>query len=786
MKKCLLILFISGICFLNGDQLNYWFTEYCLVSDSLVTLPHQQLVKFSEKVVHDTLTYTRDVDYKINYDKGLITLLSQNINHHGQLKISYKIIPPDFLNPLFLYRISVTPDSIFVTKKKEKRSIFLEDNKLLINGSKTFAVSFSDNKSFDLNQSLYLKLSGEIASNLNIEAQLSDSNSPISTEGGSREFSSLDKVFITLFNDNFELSFGDLTHEIKNTSYINYLSQFDGLKIGLFANKNKIYDNDFNIQNRVWGALAVSQGNNDSYRFTCLDGKQGPYYIYISDTHEFVSIIANSETLYIDGIKATRGIDYYLDYSEGSITFEKLVTSENEIYVTFEYTNEKYRNNLYLISSAYKITDFLNVNVNLMHRADDSKNPLEDIHTEEDLEAFAEAGDNPVYANGIYELGIGEGHYIEETTSAGELFYTWVGTAAGGNFNIYFSPVEAGQGSYNEYAPNRFEFVGANNGNYEPVRILAPPQRLSNYDVLFKVGTEALNLELETLFSEHDENTLSPKEDSDNQGNISKIRLNFKHEEDEWKTVNHISWENKTKNLATFTDLEDPLELGYAGVATKYDTLKSQSIKLENNFDLIDYFKLNFLYHNQKIPALLESNYISSGINTVEQLFLPRLTYQYITKKTDYSISQIDKLKYANHLFSIRKKVYYLAGQFELIREKNEEFSHNTGNFGYQYKKYKYTLQSNDIKNVAVSTSYWNDEKLILQDESWKRTVSSRNSTNELLLSFANHNTNINHTIRKIDSNQETQEDQTFNMININSNHNLFNNGLEINYNYKV
>lgn len=786
MKKCLLLLFISAICFLNGEELNYWFTEYYLVSDSLIVLNNQKLVKFSEKIEHDTLSYKRDVDYEINYDNGLITLISADIIQHEQLKISYKIIPPTFLNPLFLYRISVTPDSTYVTQKKSQKSVFLEDNKLLINGSKTFAVSFSDNKSFDVNQSLYLKLSGEIASNLNIEAQLSDSNSPISVEGGSREFSSLDKVFITLFNDNFELSFGDLTHEIKNTSYINYISQFDGLKVGLFSDKNKIYDSSFNIQNRVWGALAVSQGKNDSYRFNCLDGKQGPYYIYISGTNEYVSIIANSETLYIDGIKATRGIDYYLDYSEGSITFEKLVTSENEIYVTFEYTNEKYRNNLYLASSAYKITDYLNVNVNLMHRADDSNNPLEDIHTEEDIEAFAEAGDNPVHANGIFEVEVGEGRYIKEITGDGEVFYVYDETGLVGNHNIYFSPVGVGQGSYQEYAPNKFEFVGTNNGNYEPIRILAPPQRLSNYDVLVRFGTETINLELESLFSEHDENTLSSKDDSDNQGNISKIKLNFKYEKDEWRTSNYISWENKSKNLATFADLEDPLELGYAGVATEYDTLKSQSINIVNSFDLNDYFKLNFLYRNQKIPTLLHSNYISTSVNTVEKLFAPRLTYQYVTKDVEYSNSLTDRLEYTNHLFSIGKKVYYLAGVFETIQEKNEEFLDNSNNFGYQYKRYKYTLQTNDVSNVAVSTSYWNDKRLILKDESWDKTISSRNATNELLLSFENHNTNINHTIRKIESNQESQEDQTFNMININSNHNLFANGLEVNYNYKV
>ncbi len=786
MKKCLIILFLLALFLLEGKEVNYCFTEYISPQFPPINLSNTNLIHYSEKITADSLSFIRGEDYEIDYKTGIVNPLTESIKSQQQLKIEYKVIPQEFLEPLFLYKIELSADSTYIVKKRENKNLFFDNNKLLINGSKTFAISFSDKKDFDINQSLYLKLSGEIASNLYVEAQLSDSNSPISVEGSSRELSSLDRVFISLFNNNFELSFGDLTHEITNTSYINYLSQFDGLKLGLYQDKTNVYTGNFDIQNDFWGALAVSQGKNSSYKFTCIEGKQGPYYIYISDSNQYVSIIANSEIVYIDGVKVTRGIDYFIDYSEGSLTFENLVTSETEIYITFEYSDEKYRNNIYLASTNYKITDFLNIGVNVIHRGDDSSNPLEDIHTDEDLTAFAEAGDSVVYANGIYEVESGEGNYIAEINSEGELIYTYVGLGSTGNYNIYFSYVGVGEGSYYEYSPNRYEFLGAGNGDYEPIRKLTPPQSLSNYDMILRFGLESIYLELETLLSDYDRNTLSSKQDSDNQGFISQASLNFNHDNDIWESNNKLSYEKKTKHLTSFADLENPLELSYGGVATKYDSLKSQSIKIASDFDLKSYFRLSFLFKEQKFPSLLESDLLTFNFFLDEQSYIPKLGYQFTSREIDYDLEIQDSYSYTNHYFEIGKRIAFIGGKFELIKERSEDKLTEEQKFGYKYEKYNYSLSSYDLTNLHISTSYWHDNKRNLVEEVWKKQSKSQTSSSDLLLSFDNHNSNIEYTYRKVDSYQETEEDNTFNMIRINSTHSMFDNGWDFSYNYKI
>ncbi len=786
MKKCFIILFIIAINSLIGKEVTYWFTEYSSPKTTQISLSNNNLIHYSEKITADSLAFVRNLDYEIDYAQGMITPISDLIKNQQQLKIDYKVIPQEFLEPLFLYKIELAPDSTYIVKKRNTKQLFTENNKLLINGSKTFAISFSDKKDFDINQSLYLKLSGEIASNLFVEAQLSDSNSPISVEGSSRELSSLDRVFISLFNDNFELSFGDLSHQIINTSYINYLAQFDGLKLGLYQNKNSIYSGNFAIQNSFWGALAVSQGKNGAYKFSCIEGKQGPYYIYYSESNEFISIIANSEVVFIDGVKSTRGIDYYIDYSDGSITFEKLVTSETEIYITFEYSDEKYRNNIYLASTSYKITDYLNIDFNAIHREDDSDKPLEDIHTEEDLLAFEEAGDSTVYANGVYEVEIGEGNYIAETNSDGDLIYTYVGLDTTGNYNIYFSHVGVGEGSYIEFSPNKYQYVGMNNGDYDPIRKLTPPQRLSNYDILVRFGLESFYMEIETLLSEYDKNTLSDKEDSDNQGLISKISLNINHEEEAWETTNQLSFENKSKHLTSFVDLENPLELSYGGIASSYDSLKSQSLRIDSDFSIKRYFRFAFLYKQQDLPSLLESDLITSNINFREQLYTPSFSYQFTNREISYDIEGQDSYSYTNHYFVVGKKIVYLGGKFELTKEKSEDKLTEEQKLGSKYYKYKYSLNSYDLNNFNFSTSYSHDKKQSFEQRAWKDKSFTQTSTNDLLISFENHNTNIEYTFRKVDSKQDSEEDNIYNMIKINSTHSMFNNGWDINYNYKI
>ncbi len=738
----------------------------------------------SEVVSADTVVFTRDIDYSIDYERKLISLSSDKILTYPSLRITYKIIPAYFLEAEYLYKIQVKADSQYVVVKNKKSLDFLDNSKLNINGSKTFGISYSNSKEFDLNQSLFLKLSGELSKNLYIDAQLSDSNSPISTDGSSKELSSLDKVFIKLYNDYFDLSFGDVEYKIEDTDFINYYTLFEGFKFGLYRNTS--YDNElFYDKNQLKAAIAVSKGKPDTYSFNCIDGKQGPYYIYINDNQTNVSIIAGTEALYIDGNKAQRGIDYYIDYSDGSITFEEIVSSQTEIFITFEYSNEKYNNTSYVFSGNYSLFKYGQLQVNVLSKADDKDNPLEDVHTQEDLIAFKEAGDSNVITNGIYQVETGQGNYIQVALSDSTYYYEYVGLNANGQYNIFFSYVGNNLGSYNEYAPDKFEYVGLGNGNYIPARILEAPKRKTNYDALLTIGNERVNYQIEALFSENDQNTFSDIDDSDNQGFISRNKLNINLDNSSSKFKSQFAYTYKSKNVSTFQNLENPLELNYLNIDTNVDSIKSNNYNLSLNYsyDLIGQLAFDFIKYN--LYELYTKDYYNSSLSLIESKYSPKLRLNYIYSNIDFEDNDISKIKYNSYLLDLHKNMSVFSLDYNHTYEKTIDSYESVGESGNDYRKSKYSLASDDWKYFNSSFSFSNDETR-LKSEGWKSKQKSITYSNSNILSFENSTTSFDFTHKEIDNKSETENDQDFDFIEINSNNNFFDQGLDVNLGYKI
>jgi len=788
MRKVLSFILLLCSTALFGQRFvsDYSFTEYHNVNNKEIKLNNTYIIENSEYVKLDSLNLYRGRDYTMEYKKGLLLLSDSLISYTDFIQVEYRTIPLEYLETLYLYKVSTVNDTLIITPRAKVSNYLLDNNRLSINGSKTFALSYSNSDDFDLQQSLFLKLSGEIAKGVNIQAQLSDSNSPISPEGNSRELSSLDKIFIKVYNKHFEIAFGDLEYTMDNSKYMNYKPKFQGLKFGLYEDNNQEYWGNFNRQNRVVGAIAVSSGKNSSYKFSCIEGKQGPYFIYIPNQSTNVSIIAGSEELFINGEAVVRGEDYSIDYSEGSVTFENLVTSETDIYITFEYTEEKYRNNLYMTSSSYTYSDFFNVQFNMLLRADDEDNPLEDTHTNEDIEAFQATGDADVHANGVYEVDLGTGHYISTTSSEGLLYYEYVGPDSTGVYNIFFSDVGIGNGSYNEFSPSKYEFVGIGYGDFEPIRVLASPKRMENYDILMRFGSEKFYLELESLLSNYDKNTLSSLDDSDNDGIISNIGINYAIDSDMASLKSSFNAEYKSANAITFSDLENPTELSHTDIATTNDSLKSHNYALKNFFNYKNIGSTTVNINQREINSLNKSNYLQTNVNLKEHTFFPKFYYQYISSITDYLDSDLEKNSYFSNHFNLQKRVLFVTTGFEVNSNKSKDNYNNNLSLGYKYLKYNYTLLSDNLKFFNFKSTYSTDETKVLQDDSWDKSSDSYTTATELLFSFAEHSANAQYTHRKLKQYSQDSNDEEFDMISFNANNSFYNHGIDVNSNYKI
>ena len=159
----------------------------------------------SEKVYNDSINFGNN-EYQIDYKKGIITF-NKII---GNCTIEYYIYPEHLISRFYLFQTQEYSDTTDVKIAKMQSRQFYNNSDLDITGSKTISISVSNNEDFDLDQSLFLKINGKLSDEMSIEAQLSDSQTPITPEGDSRELSSLDKIFIRLYREKYELAFGDL------------------------------------------------------------------------------------------------------------------------------------------------------------------------------------------------------------------------------------------------------------------------------------------------------------------------------------------------------------------------------------------------------------------------------------------------------------------------------------------------------------------------------------------------------------------------------------------------
>ncbi|MBW6516444.1 MAG: hypothetical protein K0B81_07515, partial [Candidatus Cloacimonetes bacterium] len=218
-------------------------------------LNNSNIIRNSEKVYIEEKALQRDEEYQIDYELGIISF-QETMLEFDSAEIEYSIIPED-INRQFYYYISYDySDTLQVIQTgRDRFRLEFPDTQLNISGSKTITVSVASDEDFNIHQSLFLRIDGELRRNLRIRAQLSDSQSPLTPEGDTRELSSLDQIYIKLYGNEYEISFGDLDIAFDDTQFMNYTSRFEGLKAEWFG------------KNSFQGALAISRGKESSNEF---------------------------------------------------------------------------------------------------------------------------------------------------------------------------------------------------------------------------------------------------------------------------------------------------------------------------------------------------------------------------------------------------------------------------------------------------------------------------------------------------------------------------------------
>ena len=578
-------------------------------------------ITIAEHILRDS------IDFQVDYLRGEIKLG----DFRGHAEIEYAAYPQKLQEKYFNYEVIKTGrrDSINVRKKRVLREDY-EPLKLQVKGNKTVSISISDDEDFQLDQSLYLQISGEMSKNVNIMAQVTDSESPLTPEGNSRELSNLDRIFIRIYGDQYFLGFGDMEHSFEDTYFLDFSPQFEGLKAG------------WGRDDHITAGVGLTRSESSSIELTGIEGRQGPYWLsdeYIGDA----VIVAGSEKIYLNGIELERGDDYSIDYSEGSVTFSdnNFISSSDRIYATCQFADENYRQSVYLADGEFEVLEGLKLGTSIYYQEDDLNNPLTSEFSEADLDSLAAGGDDNIWSSGVYETEVGLGEYILHP----EGFYEYVGFDSTGIWNISFR--EADNGDYELSDLGYYIFAGTGMGEYLPGVRLNAPQSHGNYSFRGSYRRGEFEIAGEALFSSEDKNTKSKLNDEDNESLAGNLELKWEKEADFIRPYVLMNWRYLGKNLYTF----DPVVSGADHYETiNYaDSLEQNEVSGKFGVEIKGIIKPEITYRRLKVGKDISQDYLRTDVKVNQQRFMPEIYHNYLTWQSEAA----DTVKFSKHIASV-------------------------------------------------------------------------------------------------------------------------------------
>jgi hypothetical protein len=476
--------------------------------DSTIQLPRQFIFEHSDEVLFDSTQHLfREKDYEIDCRSGIIVFkstLRQKLNAdtlHHTLLIRYQALPVMFQPEYSLRHLEVRRDS---TGKKQTyvasttANILSEDlfgSGLRKSGSLVRGFTVGTNRDMSLNSGLRLQLSGKLAQDIEINAALTDENSPIQPEGTTQTLREVDKVYVEIKSPNYAVTLGDFNLAV---------GQSEGGEFGQLNRKlqgahgvatlSRIGGADFD------GSVSVTAGTArgifTTNQLQGMDGVQGPYQLSDQNGQKQILVVAGSERVYLNGELMTRGEtnDYTIDYAIGEVTFssKRLMTNASRIVIDFEYTNEEYTRNVIGASVAGQtLGRAVNFNVSFYQEADDPDAPVNYALTDSTRRILAQSSTNKFKASvsGLSLVGADSGQYILRDTIINNRIYPILIYAPGNSsatYSVTFSyvaTVPSDSVGYTRIAAGEFQFAGLGAGNYMPVQFLPMAQLHQEMDV---------------------------------------------------------------------------------------------------------------------------------------------------------------------------------------------------------------------------------------------------------------------------------------------------------------
>jgi len=568
-KFLILFIFLPLVVFAQNQKSGSWIIDTLIYRvDSLSSYPNSfQLTGIESK------------DYSFDWITSTIHITNENV--YGKIIFfTYKTFSINLLQKnqrkstdlIFqkgnLYRPPVTA---FFAKEWLSGE---NGTPLYATGSIARGVTIGTNQDFVLNSAMNLQLSGFLAKDLEIKANITDKNVPIQPEGNTRVIQDFDKIFIHLnYRNQWMVKGGDIDIIKPNGYFLVANRKLLGME-GV-ANNYLGTDSVYHLQNSAGGGVA--KGKYIRQKLVVSNGLQGPYKLTGGESQLYSVILAGSERVYMDNKLLMRGLDqdYVIDYNTGEITFTSriLVTSEKEFNIEYQYSNFAYTR--YSLFSYNEFTSQkapkLNLRVNFFHEQDLKNRSIQPQLTDSMKMFLSQWGNepNPYFPNvdtsSFYPKEIL--YQKIDTVVRGETYtiYKYSTDTIAKLYRVGFTFLGYNKGNYilsvNQVNGRVFAWVAPVNGilqgDYEPVMLLTAP-------TLSQMGTigadwfitENTGLSTEFAFTNFDKNSFSKKNNSENAS--FGYMLNFFHKnslksskntEKPWWFFTKISGEYQHRNF---------------------------------------------------------------------------------------------------------------------------------------------------------------------------------------------------------------------------------------------
>jgi len=468
------------------------------------------IIQNSDSLYLNNKLLSRGIDYFFNEKRGAFVLNNIISNDTDTLKVKYQELPQwlktSYGRPFPETNISETATDI-LTLPTSKNTPYKDFSEVRISGVKTFRVTTQNAGGSNFNQSLDLKLSGQLTKDLEISGAISDRGYDPSYGTSNSRLNELDKINMALKSPHFYSQFGDMVLKKKMSYGINDYKKMSGASF------------DFNYP--LWsiqGVAARPRGTYNNYEFYGIDNKQGPYQI-----GKTYPIVPGSETIWLNGKKLERGAnkDYIMDYPAGMVVFNVNypIDKLSRIEIDYEQVVSEFKSELFTTGGSVNLPDSsLVLEVVWLREGDDKNNLQIESLSDSDKSLISLAGDNIESAvrTGVMEDSLGA--YILVTDSLPDSVYQYVGDSLG-DYEITFTYKGNSKGNYIFLGDKKYQFVGDGNGDYKPVVDLPIPKRVDVYStkITYKNDISGV-LQGDFRQSSYDRNLLSKFDDNDNNG----------------------------------------------------------------------------------------------------------------------------------------------------------------------------------------------------------------------------------------------------------------------------